>query len=278
MLFRSLAVGLKNVTVTLTVTNGIYGGTGSDAASATASAADGANTVSATINITYSGTSYDGTVYTNSTTVPVKPGEYTVVAAVDTASGYTGRATAILKIGKASLTVTVTAITAGTTDKVEYGTDITNLGTHFELSYNGWVNNDDRDSFGGTTATGDLDFTNKKLSTDYFRYAPVGTYEVFVSGVTSDNYEITFVSGTLTIEKANATVTVKNQSSVYNGSVPVAGNVTGIDYTVTGLKRSADDLGVSISIANAAKDAGVYDLVYSAIKTKNNITILGEKS
>lgn len=272
----TLAVGLKNVTVTLTVTNGIYGGTGSDAASATASAADGANTVSATINITYSGTSYDGTVYTNSTTVPVKPGEYTVVAAVDTASGYTGRATAILKIGKASLTVTVTAITSGTTDKVEYGTDITNLGTHFELSYNGWVNNDDRDSFGGTTATGDLDFTNKKLSTDYFRYAPVGTYEVFVSGVTSDNYEITFVSGTLTVEKANATVTVKNQSSVYNGNVPVAGNVTGIDYTVTGLKRSADDLGVSISIANAAKDAGVYDLEASASNTNYNVTFVGE--
>ncbi len=272
----TLAVGLKNVTVTLTVTNGIYGGTGSDAASATASAADGANTVSATINITYSGTSYDGTVYTNSTTVPVKPGEYTVVAAVDTASGYTGRATAILKIGKASLTVTVTAITAGTTDKVEYGTDITNLGTHFELSYNGWVNNDDRDSFGGTTATGDLDFTNKKLSTDYFRYAPIGTYEVFVSGVTSDNYEITFVSGTLTVEKANATVTVKNQSSVYNGSVPVAGNVTGIDYTVTGLKRSADDLGVSISIANAAKDAGVYDLEASASNGNYNVTFVGE--
>lgn len=272
----TLAVGLKNVTVTLTVTNGIYGGTGSDAASATASAADGANTVSATINITYSGTSYDGTVYTNSTTVPVKPGEYTVVAAVDTASGYTGRATAILKIGKASLTVTVTAITAGTTDKVEYGTDITNLGTHFELSYNGWVNNDDRDSFGGTTATGDLDFTNKKLSTDYFRYAPVGTYEVFVSGVTSDNYEITFVSGTLTVEKANATVTVKNQSSVYNGNVPVAGNVTGIDYTVTGLKRSADDLGVSISIANAAKDAGVYDLEASASNGNYNVTFVGE--
>lgn len=273
----TLAVGLKNVTVTLTVTNGIYGGTGSDAASATASAAlsDG-TAVTPKINITYSGTSYDGTVYTNSTTVPVKPGEYTVVAAVDTASGYTGRATAILKIGKASLTVTVTAITAGTTDKVEYGTDITNLGTHFELSYNGWVNNDDRDSFGGTTATGDLDFTNKKLSTDYFRYAPIGTYEVFVSGVTSDNYEITFVSGTLTVEKANATVTVKNQSSVYNGSVPVAGNVTGIDYTVTGLKRSADDLGVSISIANAAKDAGVYDLEASASNTNYNVTFVGE--
>ncbi len=273
----TLAVGLKNVTVTLTVTNGIYGGTGSDAASATASAAlsDG-TAVTPKINITYSGTSYDGTVYTNSTTVPVKPGEYEVVAAVDTASGYTGRATAILKIGKASLTVTVTAITAGTTDKVEYGTDITNLGTHFELSYNGWVNNDDRDSFGGTTATGDLDFTNKKLSTDYFRYAPVGTYEVFVSGVTSDNYEITFVSGTLTVEKANATVTVKNQSSVYNGSVPVAGNVTGIDYTVTGLKRSADDLGVSISIANAAKDAGVYDLEASASNGNYNVTFVGE--
>lgn len=275
----TLAVGLKNVTVTLTVTNGIYGGTGSDAASATASAAlsDG-TAVTPKINITYSGTSFDGTVYTNSTAVPVKPGEYEVVAAVDTASGYTGRTSSLLKIGRASLTVTVSATTAGTTDKAEYGTEITNanLKTRFKLTYSGWVNGDENDSMGNPTQTGDIVPANAKWSTDYFRYAPVGAYEVIVSGLTSDNYEITYVNGTLTVEKANATVTLKNQSSVYDGHVPVAGNVTNVDFTVSGLKRSADDLGVSISIASAAKNAGVYDLEASASNGNYNVTFVGE--
>lgn len=275
----TLAVGLKNVTVTLTVTNGIYGGTGSDAASATATAAlsDG-TAVTPKINITYSGTSFDGTVYTNSTAVPVKPGEYEVVAAVDTASGYTGRTSSLLKIGRASLTVTVSATTAGTTDKAEYGTEITNanLKTRFKLTYSGWVNGDENDSMGNPTQTGDIVPANAKWSTDYFRYAPVGAYDVIVSGLTSDNYEITYVNGTLTVEKANATVTLKNQSSVYDGHVPVAGNVTNVDFTVSGLKRSADDLGVSISIASAAKNAGVYDLEASASNGNYNVTFVGE--
>lgn len=275
----TLAVGLKTVTVTLTVTNGIYGGTGSDAASATATAAlsDG-TAVTPKINITYSGTSFDGTVYTNSTAVPVKPGEYEVVAAVDTASGYTGRTSSLLKIGRASLTVTVSATTAGTTDKAEYGTEITNanLKTRFKLTYSGWVNGDENDSMGNPTQTGDIVPANAKWSTDYFRYAPVGAYDVIVSGLTSDNYEITYVNGTLTVEKANATVTLKNQSSVYDGHVPVAGNVTNVDFTVSGLKRSADDLGVSISIASAAKNAGVYDLEASASNGNYNVTFVGE--
>ncbi len=275
----TLAVGLKNVTVTLTVTNGIYGGTGSDAASATATAAlsDG-TAVTPKINITYSGTSFDGTVYTNSTAVPVKPGEYEVVAAVDTASGYTGRTSSLLKIGRASLTVTVSATTSGTTDKAEYGTEITNanLKTRFKLTYSGWVNGDENDSMGNPTQTGDIVPANAKWSTDYFRYAPVGAYDVIVSGLTSDNYEITYVNGTLTVEKANATVTLKNQSSVYDGHVPVAGNVTNVDFTVSGLKRSADDLGVSISIASAAKNAGVYDLEASASNGNYNVTFVGE--
>ena len=275
----TLAVGLKNVTVTLTVTNGIYGGTGSDAASATASAAlsDG-TAVTPKINITYSGTSFDGTVYTNSTTLPVKPGEYEVVAAVDTASGYTGRTSSLLKIGRASLTVTVSATTAGTTDKAEYGTEITNanLKTRFKLTYSGWVNGDENDSMGNPTQTGDIVPASAKWSTDYFQYAPVGAYDVIVSGLTSDNYEITYVNGTLTVEKANATVTLKNQSSVYDGHVPVAGNVTNVDFTVSGLKRSADDLGVSISIASAAKNAGVYDLEASASNGNYNVTFVGE--
>lgn len=275
----TLAVGLKNVTVTITVTNGIYGGTGANAAavSATAALSDG-TAVTPSINFTYNGTSFDGTVYTNSTTVPVKPGEYEVIATVDTSSGYTGRATTLVKVARASLTVTVTPITAGTSDKAEYGTAITSLTARYKLAYSGWVNGDELDNLGNPTQTGDIVPANAKWSTDYFQYAPVGTYDVIVSGLTSDNYEITYVNGALTVEKANATVTINNQSSVYNGKVPVAGNATGINYTVTGLKRSADDLGVSIAIANAAKDAGVYDLEASASNGNYNVTFVGESA
>lgn len=274
----TLTVGLKNVTVTLTVTNGIYGGTGANAAGAVAAASDGLTAVTPTIKITYSGTSYDGTVYSNSTTIPVKPGEYEVTATVDTASGYTGTASSLMKISRASLTVTVSAATAGTTDKAEYGTEITNanLKTRYTLTYSGWVNDDEKDSFGNPTLTGDIVPANAKWSTDYFRYAPVGNYSVIVSGLTSDNYELTYVNGVLTVEKANATVTLKNQSSVYDGNIPVAGNAVNVDFTVIGLKRTADDLGVSVAIANAAKDAGTYDLEASASNGNYNVTFAGE--
>lgn len=269
----TLTVTVKNLEVTLTVTDGVYGGA---AVTATASAADGATQITS-FNYTFKGTSYDGTVY-NGADIPVKPGIYTVIAEIDVATGYSGKAAKSVEIARAALTVTVTPKTAGVSDKAEYGENITlsDLKTRFGLTFTGWANDDEKDDFGNSTQTGDIVVSDAKWETDYFAFAPVGNYAVAVSGLSSDNYVIAYVNCSLEIEKANASVVIKNQSSVYDGNIPVAGNVADVNFTVSGLKRSADDLGVSISIANAAAVAGKYALEVFASNANYNVTFVGE--
>jgi hypothetical protein len=67
----------------------------------------------------------------------------------------------------------------------------------FTVSYNGFVNGDDasaidEDPAGSTVATESSD---------------VGTYDIILSGGNDNNYDFTYVSGTLTIEKADQTIT-----------------------------------------------------------------------
>ena len=269
----TLTVTVKNLEVTLTVTDGVYGGA---AVTATASAADGATQITS-FNYTFKGTSYDGTVY-NGADIPVKPGIYTVIAEIDVATGYSGKAAKSVEIARAALTVTVTPKTAGVSDKAEYGESITlsDFKTRFGLVFTGWANDDEKDDFGNSTQTGDIVVSDAKWETDYFAFAPVGNYAVAVSGLSSDNYVITYVNCSLEIEKANASVVIKNQNSVYDGNIPVAGNVADVNFTVSGLKRSADDLGVSISIANAAAVAGKYALEVFASNANYNVTFVGE--
>lgn len=275
----TLTVLLKGVDVTLTITDGVYADAANLTVTPTATDENGdAVTLDATDGYTYlyMGTSFDGTVY-NGATKPIKAGEYTVKVTV-VSNKYEGFATAIVKVDRATLTVTVTAKADGS-DKVEYGADITDLSVHFKAEYSGFVNGDDKqtDGIGGTLpAYGDIDITALVYTTDYFRYAPVGNYNVVASGLASNNYKIIYVDGSLTVEKADATVTVKNQIGVYSGNVPVAGNVTGVNYTVSGLKRAADDLGVSISIKDAAADAGKYALLATASNGNYNVVFSGE--
>jgi endonuclease I/endonuclease/exonuclease/phosphatase family metal-dependent hydrolase len=61
----------------------------------------------------------------------------------------------------------------------------------FTVSYDSFVNGDDADDLTGT-----LEF-----STTAVTLSPVGDYEVTVDGVSSDNYDITFEAGTLTINE-----------------------------------------------------------------------------
>ena len=55
-----------------------------------------------------------------------------------------------------------------------------------------------------------------------------GTYAIIPSGLTSSNYDITFASGTLTVNKAALTVTAAADSKTYNGLAYSGGN--GVTY------------------------------------------------
>src|SRR5205807_1536514 len=134
----------------------------------------------------------------------------------------------------------------------------------FSVSYSGFVNGDTAGSLGGT-----LNFATPATAA-----SPVGSYAVTPSGLTSSNYTITFVGGTLTITAAPLTVTANNTSKVYGQanpafSVSYSGFVNG-DTTST--------LGGTLSFstpATAASPVGTYAVMPSGLSSSNyTITFL----
>jgi hypothetical protein len=106
------------------------------------------------------------------------------VAAAETANFKATSAKVSLEVTKASLTVTAS------NQSVVYGTDLDD----FTVSYNGFANGESEAVLGG-----DLKFTGAGTN--------AGTYTITPAGLTSSNYEISFVAGRLTITKAPATIT-----------------------------------------------------------------------
>src|SRR5207244_813747 len=80
----------------------------------------------------------------------------------------------------------------------------------FTVSYSGFVNGDTTASLGGTLS----------LSTSATAASPAGTYAITPSGLTSSNYMITFLNGTLIITAAPLTVTADNKTKVYGQANP----------------------------------------------------------
>ena len=82
----------------------------------------------------------------------------------------------------------------------------------------------------------------------------------------------------LTINKAPVTITLKPQSSVYDGKTPAASAVAGTDYVITGTVYAQggvlDVLGVKLTIAGGAdaKNAGEYELSVSITNTNYALT------
>lgn len=81
----------------------------------------------------------------------------------------------------------------------------------FSVSYNGFVGNDNASVLGGALV----------FESNYTQGNSVETYDITPSGLTSDNYNITFVNGNITVERREVTVTPKsNQSKVYGDDDP----------------------------------------------------------
>ena len=103
-------------------------------------------------------------------------------------------------IGKAALTVTAD------NQNSTYGSALPAL----TASYSGFVNGDNVASL--TTAA--------TLSTTGTSASPAGSYPINPSGAVDPNYTISYVAGTLTISKANLTITADNQSIAHGAAIP----------------------------------------------------------
>ena len=129
----------------------------------------------------------EGTDYTLAYTANTNVGTATVTA---TGQGnYSGTKTAVFTISKAPLTVT-----AGDASVI-----YANEAPQFTVTYEGFVNNETNDVLSGAAA----------FTCEYTVESPVGsTFAITPGGLTSNNYDITFVPGTLTVVTDPASVAV----------------------------------------------------------------------
>ncbi len=99
-----------------------------------------------------------------------------------------------------------------------------------------------------------------------------GTTAIIASGLYSDQqgYLIRYVDGTLTIAKANATVSVNSDTKTYNGLTQSA---TG--YTVSGLVNGENASVIdSVIFSGGGKDVGTYTLSGSVSDNNYNLTVV----
>ena len=151
--------------------------------------------------------------------------------------------TATLEVKKAELTITVDDLT------IKPGVTPT-----YSYTVKGFVNNENESVLKGT-------IQYLETNTDYTK---PGTYLVGAKGLSADNYEITYVQGTLTITEEDYVIEAKDLTKVYNGEnqifsvVVKQGNteVEGIEYTIKNLDGSE---------FKGATNVGTYKVVVSLV-------------
>ena len=105
-----------------------------------------------------------------------------------------------LSITPAALTVTTVNVTK------TYGDN----NPAFTVNYAGFISGDSPSDLGGSLSFNTAAVTN----------SPVGSYPVTPSGLTSNNYTITFDNGSLSVTPASLTVTTVNTSKTYGDNNP----------------------------------------------------------
>jgi hypothetical protein len=178
-----LTVNQATPTVTVTDAGGIYNGSAFAAADSVKGVSGTAGSTLEGVGLTlayYTGSSVSGTALSGA---PSTAGTYTVVATFAGSTDYTGAsAMTTFTITPATLSVLTVAVNSATR---VYGAP----NPTFTVTYSGFVAGDGPSVLGGQLA---FNTTATIASTP-------GTYTVFASGLTAANYQIQYVSGTLTI-------------------------------------------------------------------------------
>ena len=200
--------------------------------------------------------SLDGTNY--STTIPTatNAGNYTIYYRVvgDAAHNDVAAATLTATIAKAALTVTAEDKT------VNYG----EAAPEFTATYAGFVNNET-----AAVLTGTLVF-----DCDYSKGSNVGTYAITPKGLTAANYDITFVAGTLTVNKADAAVSTAPTAKTltYTG---VAQALVQAGTAMGGTLQYKLNDGTYAAEIPTAVNAGTYTVTYQVIGDANHYDVAG---
>jgi len=205
-----VAVDKANGAGTVAITGWTYG-----EAASTPAATNGTGTAS----YAYKAESANDDAYSED--VPVNAGTYTVRASFAESDNYLAHtATADFAIDKAPLTVTANDKT------VTYG----DAAPAYTVGYS---------VFAGSDTEEDLD-GELSVTSDYESGNNVGDYDIIASGLTSNNYKITYEEGKLTVNKAQvAKPELAPSNLVYNGKAQsVTLNVVDGPYTLSGATRT----------------------------------------
>ena len=178
------------------------------------------------------------TEYTESATAPTHVGEYT--AKIEFIGNYKDMLTVDFTISKAQLT-----ITADDKENI-FGEEA----PEFTVSYEGFLGTDTKDVLTGSQA----------YACEYKRGDNIGDYTIIPSGVDAHDYVITFVNGTLTVNRKSAkdadivAAQLAGEALVYNAEV----NRPTIVVTDTTLTLT-EDKDYVLTFIGTANDASVYE-------------------
>lgn len=173
-----------------------------------------------------------------------------------------------VKIAKAALTVNVNDAT------VQYGDYVDR--SALTLNYSGWQGSDGTEQVDVTQ----VGYTFMAEGTHYEPGASANsTFAITASGVTSDNYNITFGNaGILTVVPRQITITFSAQTAEYGGQNAsyTLGNTPGTHYTVGGKGLYNNENPQVILTADlTSKDVGSYKIVASQPDNKNySVTVI----
>ena len=188
--------------------------------------------------------------YTDTNPTYTNAGVNTVYYKV-TASGYADYSgSATVTINKAPLTITANS------KSINYGDEPANNG----VTYSGFVNGENENNLVGTLT----------YAYSYSQYGDVGNaYAITPSGLTSSNYEISFVDGTLTVIAKALTVTADDITIDHGAAAPA------YTYTVTGLVNGESlTTEPALSCDYAQGDGiGTYPISISGAAASANYTI-----
>jgi sugar lactone lactonase YvrE len=166
----------------------------------------------------------------------------------DTTTYGTSQKSVTLAVNKASLTVTAQNASR------DYGS----ANPSFTHSYSGFVNDEDEAVLGGSlSVTSSADINSS-----------AGSYPIVASGLSSNNYDINYVNGTLTVNKAPLTITAQNASRDYGAANP------SFEVSYNGFKNSENKSALSGSLvitstATTASPVGSYPIVASGLSSNN---------
>ena len=190
--------------------------------------------------------SKDGT-YTGTIPTGTNAGEYTVWYYVQGDANHTDteKTSVTVTIGKAELTV------AAKDNTITYGDSPAANG----ITYSGFVSTDTEDMLSGELT----------YSYNYTQFGDVGSYVILPGGLTEENYKITFVPGTLTVEKKTITVKADAVSKTYGEADPT------LTYKVEGLVNNDELIGELTR--NEGENVGTYAITQGSLSAGDNYTI-----